>query len=90
MAGIAGIIAVVIGVNWEKITGSEYYAQLMTMMSRDGGILHNVRFQMIAETLRQLPQSPYGGGYIYPAGFAGVHNLSLIHIFQPQQNYSPG
>ncbi|OUQ23005.1 hypothetical protein B5E77_16190 [Lachnoclostridium sp. An131] len=77
MAGIAGIIAVVIGVNWEKITGSEYYAQLMTMMSRDGGILHNVRFQMIAETLRQLPQSPYGGGYIYPAGFAGVHNYWL-------------
>ena len=77
LAGIVGIIAVIVAVNWDKITENAYYAQLITMMSRDGGILHNVRFQMIAETLRQLPQSPYGGGYIYPAGFAGVHNYWL-------------
>ena len=60
--------------NWEKIQQTPYYVNII---SRDGGILHNVRFAMIIDTLRQLPYNLIGGGHIYPAGFYAVHNYWL-------------
>lgn len=76
--GVIGAALLVFGVliylNMDRIQQSTYYTAII---SRNGGILHNVRFAMIKETLEQLPDNLWGGGYIYPAGFAAVHNYWL-------------
>ena len=71
------ILLISVTLSWEVLAESPYYLRIMTFMSRDGGILHNIRFQMAAETLRQLPEYPFGGGYIHPLGAPGAHNYWL-------------
>ena len=68
------VVIVLCYLNIDKIQQSSYYTAII---SRDGGIFHNVRFAMIKETLQQLPDNLWGGGHIYPAGFAAVHNYWL-------------
>lgn len=76
--GVIGAALLVFGVliylNMDRIQQSTYYT---AVISRDGGIFHNIRFVMIKETLEQLPDSPWGGGYIYPAGVPAAHNYWL-------------
>lgn len=76
--GVIGVAFLIFGVffylNIDRIQQSSYYT---AFISRDGGIFHNIRFAMIKETLEQLPDNLWGGGYIYPAGFAAVHNYWL-------------
>lgn len=76
-AVVLAVLLIIVKLNWHSFLETSYYADLMGVMSRDGGILHNIRFRMIIETLQQLPYHPYGGGNIHPAGFAGVHNYWL-------------
>lgn len=45
--------------------------------TRDGGILKNIRFQMIWEAVCMLPSHWKGGGTMYPAGLNCVHNYWL-------------
>ena len=60
--------------NLEEIQQSSFY---LSVINRDGGILHNVRFDMIIDSLRQIPQNLTGGGHIHPAGYYAVHNYWL-------------
>ena len=63
-----------IAVNVGGIRDTHFFVSLMT---RDGGILGNIRFQMIWEAVCMLPSHWKGGGTMYPAGFNCVHNYWL-------------
>ena len=70
---VLAIIAAVIVILAANIGG----IQDMTFMKRDGGILKNIRFQMIWEAFCMLPSHWKGGGTMYPAGLSCVHNYWL-------------
>lgn len=77
LLGILFIIAVilfVIAANVGGIKNSTYYNHFIT---RDGGIIRNVRFQMIWEAILLLPSHWKGGGTMVVAGFEVVHNYWL-------------
>lgn len=66
--------AIGIVVNIGGIRDTTFFVSLMT---RDGGILGNVRFQMIWDAICMLPSHWKGGGTMYPAGYTCVHNYWL-------------
>lgn len=45
--------------------------------NRDGGILHNIRFQAQISALRQIPEYPFGGSRMDLAGLGFAHNVWL-------------
>lgn len=47
------------------------------MWTRNGGILHNVRFQAQIAALKQLFQYPFGGNHMEVAGLSSTHNVWL-------------
>lgn len=52
-------------------------SSLFTTISRDGGILHNVRFQAQLNVLKQLFVYPFGGYQMDLAGLNYAHNVWL-------------
>lgn len=75
LAGI--IIAVVLGTIFLNIGGIRNTAYMEHFFDRDGGILKNVRFQMIWEAIQMLPSHWRGGGTMVVAGYSTVHNYWL-------------
>lgn len=71
---ICAVGGIGIAVNIGGIRDTRFFVSLMT---RDGGILGNVRFQMLWEAIRMLPSHWKGGGTMYPLGFNCVHNYWL-------------
>lgn len=70
------VTVVLVGIigNVGGVRDSVFFTHLMT---RDGGIVKNVRFQMIWEAICKLPSHWKGGGTMYPAGMNCVHNYWL-------------
>ena len=71
---IVAVVLFIIAANVGDIRNSTYYTHFIT---RDGGIIRNVRFQMIWEALLLLPSHWRGGGTMVVAGFEVVHNYWL-------------
>lgn len=71
---ICAVCAIAIALNIGGIRDTAFFVSLMT---RDGGILGNIRFRMIWEAICMLPSHWKGGGTMYPAGFTCVHNYWL-------------
>ena len=70
---IAAALAIIIG-NVGGVRESTFFIHFTT---RDGGILGNIRFQMIWDAICKLPSHWKGGGTMYPAGHSCVHNYWL-------------
>lgn len=47
------------------------------MWTRNGGILHNIRFQAQLSVIKQLFQYPFGGNHMDVAGLSSAHNVWL-------------
>lgn len=72
-----GIIVVACGIllfNIGNIKDSTYYQHFV---SRNGGIIKNIRFQMIWDAICLLPSHWKGGGAMYTEGYSCVHNYWL-------------
>lgn len=67
------IIAIVIFLNFDKIQNLRFVQNL----GRDGGIIHNIRFQMQLNVLRQLFAHPFGGFHADLLGLKFCHNVWL-------------
>ena len=52
-------------------------AYMQRFLTRNGGILKNVRFQMIYEAIMKLPSHWKGGAEMWTAGYYHVHNYWL-------------
>ena len=76
MVALIGIIIIlaIFAADIGGIRTSEYFQRFMT---RDGGILKNVRFQMIYEAIMMLPSHWKGGATMWAAGWQHVHNYWL-------------
>ena len=73
-AGIAALIIIVLGLNLGGIRDTQYFNNLL---HRDGGIIHNIRFQIHAEAVSQLLSHWKGGGTMMMAGLNSAHNYWL-------------
>ncbi len=73
MLALAAIGSLFVWLNWETVQSSSLYAAF----SRDGGILHNVRFQVQRNVLKQLFIYPFGGYQMDLAGLNYAHNVWL-------------
>lgn len=71
---VAAVFLFMIAANVGGVRDTAYYTHFV---SRDGGIIRNVRFRMIGEALLQLPSHWRGGGDIIAAGFNVIHNYWL-------------
>ena len=74
LLAVMAIVAIVIALNVGGIRTSGYFYRFMT---RDGGILKNIRFQMIYEAIMKIPSHWKGGATMYAAGVYWVHNYWL-------------
>ena len=63
----------VMWLNWEKIQASPFYAAF----GRDGGILHNVRFEAQKNAVAQLFKYPFGGYQMDLGVLEMAHNVWL-------------
>ena len=72
--GGAALLGLVIACNIGGIRNTSYYHSFFI---RDGGILKNVRFQMMWEAFLQIPSHWKGGGTMVAAGFTTMHNYWL-------------
>lgn len=68
------IIFAIVAANVGGIRDTAYYNHFFT---RDGGIIRNVRFQMIWEAILQIPSHWKGGGTMVAAGIPVIHNYWL-------------
>lgn len=68
------ILGLVFGLNIGNIKGSLYFQNFMT---RDGGIIKNVRFQIQAKAISQLLSHWKGGVTMELLGFGSTHNYWL-------------
>ena len=75
--GIVLVIATALVIIIGNVGGVRDSAFFIHFTTRDGGILGNIRFQMIWDAIRKLPSHWKGGGTMYPAGHSCVHNYWL-------------
>ena len=73
-AAMVAVILIILAANVGGVRDTTFFINLMT---RDGGILKNIRFQMMWEAMCMLPSHWKGGGTMYPAGLNCVHNYWL-------------
>lgn len=74
LLSICVVVGIGIALNIGGIRDTTFFVSLTT---RNGGILKNVRFQLIWEAIRLLPSHWKGGGTMYLFGFTCVHNYWL-------------
>ena len=67
------IIAIAVFLNFDKIQSLHFIQNL----GRDGGIIHNIRFQMQSNVIRQLFAHPFGGYHADLLGLEYCHNVWL-------------
>lgn len=72
--GVVAVVGFMFVFDVFGISSSGYFQRFVT---RDGGILGNVRFQMIYEAIKMLPSHWKGGARMYAAGNFWVHNYWL-------------
>lgn len=70
----AVMMIIAFGLDVFGVRSSGYIQRFMT---RDGGIIRNIRFQMIVEAIKMLPSHWKGGANMYAAGWYHVHNYWL-------------
>ena len=58
---VCAFIFIFIQINAFNIKQEEWYKNLICNFSRDGGILHNIRFRNYYDAIIQMPKYPYGG-----------------------------
>lgn len=75
--GAISILAIAVSIMAFNIGGIRNSTYMEQFFHRDGGILKNVRFQMIWEAILMLPSHWKGGGTMHAAGFNMVHNYWL-------------
>ena len=74
VAILAAIGCIAVMGNVGGVRDTTFYRHFFT---RNGGILKNIRFRMIWETIPQLPAHWKGGGTIVAAGYSAIHNYWL-------------
>ena len=74
VAGVAAFTFIILGLNLGGIKDTQYFYNLI---NKDGGIIHNIRFQIHAEAASQLLSHWKGGGTMMMAGLNSAHNYWL-------------
>lgn len=74
LLAVMAVVVIIFALNVGGIRTSGYFYRFMT---RDGGILKNIRFQMIYEAIMKIPSHWKGGATMYAAGVYWVHNYWL-------------
>lgn len=77
VVGVVAVFAIAVAVNAFHIRDTKLFSSIFGMITRDGGILNNIRFVGQRKALMQILVYPMGGSQMDIAGLSHCHNVWL-------------